>query len=549
MIKDYLRPKISSAIRKSKITEEPIAPEDISLEKPPEESFGDFACNIALTLAKPLKSPPLKIAEAILKQLELDESKIKKVEIAGQGYINFFLSESWLYQALKEILQRDEAYGKTNRGGGKKAQVEFVSANPTGPLSVGHGRQAIIGDSIANLLEWLGYKVTREYYFNDSGNQMKVLAQSVFARYQELLGHHSVFPESGYQGDYIRDIARAVLEKYGEKLNENDLNILKETAEEIIFNEIKKTLERLGIVFDVYFNESSLYSSGKVQEVVKNLKEKGFAYEREEALWFRASAFGLPEDRVILRSSGEPTYRLPDIAYHVDKLERGFELIVDIFGADHQVTYPDVLAGVKALGLDDSKIKVLIHQFVILTSGGQKVKMSTRKATFVTLDQLIEEVGVEVVRFFYLMRRLESHLEFDLELAKKTSEENPVYYVQYAHARVCSILKYAEERGIKRIPLREINLELLKEPEEIALIKLLINFPDLVEASAKKYEPHRIPSYLQEVAGVFHNFYQKHRVVTGNPDLTQARLVLVDATRIVLKNGLKIIGVSAPEKM
>jgi len=528
---------------------EGITPDSVILERPREPGHGDLATGLPFVLAKSLRKPPRTIAEDLTKKLSLDTGLVEKVEVAGGGFINFFLSMSWLYEGLLVLLRNPDGFGRSDLGQGQKVQVEFVSANPTGPLTVGHGRQASIGDSIARLLERIGCQVTREYYFNNAGNQMALLARSVHARYLELLGKDAVVPEEGYQGEYIKDIAKAILEKHGSGLGEEDLNVFKDEAEAAIFAQIKATLSRLGVAFDVFFNETALHESGKVQETIVALKQTGHAYESEGALWLKAQAFGIEKDRVLVKSTDEPTYRLVDMAYHKDKLARGFDHILDIFGADHHSDAQDVLAGVKALGLDSSKIEVIIHQFVTLSRGGEKVRMSKRTATYVTLDELIEEVGADAVRFFFLMRRSEAHLEFDLDLAKKQSDENPVYYVQYAHARISNILRHAGERGVSRWTLDKINLELLGQPEELALVKLMMDFPELVLGAATSREPHRIPVYLQDLAGVFHNFYHLHRVVTEDEPLTQARLCLVGAVRTVMRHGLHLIGVTAPERM
>lgn len=526
-----------------------LTPETIVLERSREEGHGDLATGLPFVLAKFLRKPPRAIAEELAKGIVLDKALVEKVEAAGGGFINFFLDSGWLYQGLKNLLAEPEGFGRSALGQGQKVQVEFVSANPTGPLTVGHGRQAAIGDSIARLLERIGYQVTREYYFNNAGNQMTLLSRSVYARYQELLGKEVQIPEEGYQGEYIKDIAKAVLDKHGSGLAERDLTLFKEEAEAVIFAQIKSTLTRLGVAFDVYFNETSLHESGKVRETIAELKKTDHAYETEGALWFKATEFGIEKDRVLLKSNGEPTYRLVDMAYHKDKLGRGFDHILDIFGADHHSDAQDVLAGVKALGLDASKIEVIIHQFVTLSRGGERVRMSKRAATYVTLDELIEEVGADAVRFFFLMRRSEAHLDFDLDLAKKQSDENPVFYVQYGHARISNILGHAEEQGVSRCPADKINFELLKEPEELALIKQVMDFPELALGAATSREPHRITVYLQDLAGVFHNFYHQHRVVTLDEPLTQARLCLVEAVRVVMRHGLYLIGVTAPERM
>ncbi len=521
---------------------------EIILERPKEEKFGDFATNLAMQLARHLRKNPRQIAEEIKDFVALDPQFISKIEIAGPGFINFFASNENLYTQLAQILQQKEEYGKGSQGKGKTAQIEFVSANPTGPLTIGHGRGAVLGDTIARLLEALQYKVTREYYFNNAGRQMRILGESVRLRYLQLCGQKIDFPEDYYQGNYIVDIARAIFEQKGDSLkDETDVTFFKDFAERLIFDDIKKTIKRLGFEFDVFYNEKSLYDEGKIDEVVEGLRQKGLVAERDGAVWFLTSKLGFEQDRVIIKSTGEPTYRLPDIAYHVEKIKRGFDLIVDLFGADHIATYPDVLAAVKALGYDAERIKVLIHQFVTLFEGDEKVKMSTRKANFITLDELMDEVGVDVTRYFFLMRSMNAHLNFDLTLAKKQSDENPVFYIQYAHARISSILRLAEERKIKTDSPGD--LKLLQTREEINLIKHLVMFPQVVEKSALNFEPHRLVNYLFDLATNFHKFYTECRVISDDQSLTLARLQLIKATQIVLANGLKLLGISAPEHM
>ena len=517
-------------------------------DRPKIDAHGDLSVNLAMPLAREIRQNPRQIARTIVDHLQLNRNWIEKVEIAGPGFINFFFAPAILQQAVREILELGEHYGRFREAEGKKAQVEFVSANPTGPLTVGHGRQAVLGDTIANLLEWMGYNVQREYYFNNAGRQMRILADSVRLRYLELVGETIQFPEDYYQGEYIREIARHLYKIHGDALkNETTLEIFKETAEKFIFEDIKKTLARLGIVFDSFYNELDLYTNGEIDRVVQIFKENGLAYEKDGALWFKSTAFGLEQDRVILKSSGEPTYRLPDIAYHKTKFDRGFDLIVDLFGADHIATYPDVLAGLKALGYDTHRVKVLIHQFVTLFEGREKVKMSTRRANFVTLDELIDEVGADVTRWFFLMRSMQSHLNFDLTLAKTHSDENPVYYNQYAHARICSIVRTAQEKGIRF--QRKDTLHRLVEKSELDLIKKLIEFPKLVRNCAREFEPHLLTQYLSEVSTAFHKFYTECWVIGDDAELTQARLGLCLATRTVLANGFRIVGVSAPERM
>ncbi len=498
---------------------------------------------------------PRDVAQKIVDTLQLDPSLVENCELAGPGFINFKFAKRYFVSFINEVLDKGADFGRSNIAGGKKTQVEFVSANPTGPLTVGHGRNAVFGDTVANVLQWTGHDVTREYYFNNAGRQMRVLGDSVRLRYNEMMGEKIDFPEDYYQGEYIRDIAKHLYDEYGESLaNEPSEGIFKERAENEIFVNIKGTLSRLQIKFDVFYNENSLYETGKIKEVIAALEAAGLAYDKEGAKWFKATAVGGDQDKVIVKSSGEPTYRLPDVAYHIEKFRRGFELIVDIFGSDHIATYPDVLLALKSLGYDTEKIKVLIHQFVTILQNGEVVKMSTRKANFIMLDELIDWVGPDAVRFFFLMRNIGTHLNFDIDLAKKQSEENPVFYLQYAHARIASIIRLAgsekfltDEEIVDGI--KNFNVGLLKEKEETDLAKTLGAFAEVVESAASTFEPHRIINYLQEVAESFHRFYHLHRVVIPDRELARSRLALCLATRTVLSNGFKILGISAPEKM
>jgi len=520
----------------------------IQLEKPKNKEFGDLSTNVALQLASQLKSNPKKIAEEIKNNLRFDKNVIEKIEIAGPGFINFYVASASIQSSLHLILDNNEEFGKSNIGNNLKTQVEFISANPTGPLTIGHGRQAVLGDTIARLYEACGYNVTREYYFNNAGRQMRILGESVRFRYLELLGENIEFPDDHYQGTYITDIAEEIHNEFGDKLkDEKDITTFKDKAEESVFADIKKTISRLKFKMDVFYNEKSLYDDGKIDEVIALLKQKSLIFKKDGATWFQTSKLGKDQDRVLIKSTGEPTYRLPDIAYHREKLNRGFELIVDIFGADHIATYPDVLLALQEMGYDTEKIKVLIHQFVTLMEGGKKVKMSTRKANFVTLDELMDEVGEDVTRFFFMMRHMNSHLNFDLNLAKTQSDENPVYYVQYAHARICSIIRVGKDQ---KITLQDNPpFELLEKEEEINLIKHLIEFPEIVKNSAINNEPHRMTNYLVNTATLFHKFYTECRVIVDNKELTQARLGLCNATKIVIANGCNLIGISSPERM
>ena len=520
---------------------------NLTFDIPKTDVHGDLSSNSAMLLAKPLKRKPRDIAEEIISSLKYDPKIISKIEIAGPGFINFYFSPSFISQIIGKVLSEKENFGKSKKYSGKKANVEFVSANPTGPLTVGHGRNAVFGDTISNLLEWVGYSVDREYYFNNAGRQMRVLGDSVRLRYFELIGIKTDFPEDYYQGEYIKDIAKNIFNEFGNKYsNEPPEGIFKEKAESEIFIDIKGTLKRLNIIHSIFFNENSLYEEGKIKEVIENFTAKNLVYEKDGALWLKLTELGNEQDKVIVKSTGEPTYRLPDIAYHITKFQRGYDLMIDIFGSDHNATYPDVVAGLKALGYDPLKVKVLIHQFVTIMENGEVVKMSTRKANYITIDELIDEVGSDVVRYFFNMRNITTHMNFDLALAKKQSDENPVFYLQYAHARIASILKMIEKENLES-SLTDLNL--LTSTEEIQLLKKIHQFQDEVQLSAEYFEPHRISSYLEELAAAFHKFYTFCRILGTEKKLAEARIALAIASKIVIKNGLSILGVSAPERM
>ena len=526
------------------------AADKYTVEVPKHENQGDFSTNMALVLAGIEKKNPREIAAQVVERLKNVQELIERVEIAGPGFVNVTIKETVWQQLLKEIDDQQESYGRSDIGGNRRVMVEFVSANPTGPLSIGHGRQAILGDGIARLLEATGHDVYREYYYNDAGRQMRVLGESVRARYLELIGREHEFPEDGYQGEYIYDIARKLVETEDQSLADcESVDPFKQAAERTIFEDISTTLKRMGISFDNYYNEQSLYENGHVDSVIKELTDKGLVYEKDGATWFKTTELGQEKDRVIIKSSGEPTYRLPDIAYHREKFRRNFDWLVDIFGSDHIATVPDVRAGVEALGYDSSKITVILHQFVTLMRDGKQVKMSTRKANFVTVDELLDEVGVDAARFFFMMRKPDSQLEFDLDLATKESQENPVYYVQYAHARVCSIVRQAVEKGVALPTTADADLSLLVEPEEVGLLKQMGSFPTLIESCAMDLEPYRVIFYLMELAGLFHSYYNKHKVISDDGALSRSRLCLISGLRTVFGNGLKLVGLSAPEKM
>jgi len=521
-----------------------------TLELPKHEGQGDFSTNFALVLAGIEKKNPRDIAGQIGAKLEQVTDLVDRVEVAGPGFVNVFINPQVWRNLIPEIIDTAEDFGKSKIGAKRKVMVEFVSANPTGPLSIGHGRQAILGDSIARLLEATGHDVFREYYYNDAGRQMRVLGESTRARYLELIGADFQFPEDGYQGNYIIDIAKTLVEEHGDSLKDHeDVTPFKKQAEQCIFNDISATLTRMGIKFDNYYNEQSLYEDGFIDDVVNELRSKGLVYEKDDATWFKTTELGQEQDRVIIKSTGEPTYRLPDIAYHREKFRRDFDWLIDVFGSDHIATVPDVLSGVKALGYDPDKVTVVLHQFVTLTRDGKQVKMSTRKANFVTVDELLDEVGVDPVRFFFMMRKADSQLEFDLDLATKKSQENPVYYVQYGFARLCAIMRQAKEKGITIPAFSEVDSSLLVEPEELKLLKTMSVFPQVMENSALDLAPHKVIFYLMELAGQLHSYYNKHKVLIEDESLSKARLCLIRALQVVFKNGLVMMGLSAPERM
>ena len=513
----------------------------VSPSKTPE--FGDLSSSLPLMLAKDLNQNPMDIAKTIQSNMNVDIDLINEITISKPGFINFRISNNYYYNILKEILS-DNNYGKTDYGNGKTANVEFVSANPTGPLTVGHGRNAVLGDVVSNILEWNGYSVTREYYFNDAGRQMRMLSDSVESRYFEELGKPFDFPEDGYEGSYINDIAKDIINQHGDQLESGDI-LFKKIPEQNIFTDIKKTLKGLGITFDEFSNEKTFYDNGDIDKLLEELKSKDLIYEKEGATWFKTSALGKEQDRVFIKSSGEPTYRVPDTAYHRNKIERNYDLIIDVFGADHMDTYPDVLLALEALGLNTNHINVLLYQFVTLLRGGEKIKMSTRKANFITLDELIDEVGADVVRYFFIMRGINTHLNFDLDLAADQSDKNPVYYLQYAHARICNIIKRndAKENVIDYDP------ELLKNELEIDLLKKLEQFPIIVRSALDSLEPQSVANYLQETAGKFHKYYANCRIIGEEKELTQSRIALIKATKNVINSGLSLLGITAPEKM
>jgi len=549
LVDSLLRRGIERAYHAGKLKTKEIA---IALEAPRDPSHGDIANNAPLILAKAEGKPPVVIGEIIREYMEAPSEV--EVTVARPGFINFRMAPAYWHDELRRAA--GPGFMCPQIGGGRKIQVEFLSANPTGPLTVGHGRNAVLGDTIARLHQATGFHVTREYYFNDGGRQMRLLGESVRARYLEELGRPAEMPKDGYQGDYIREIARELRAAHGEKLADEaaGLEVFRMAAVNAIFADIRHTCDRLSIGFDVYTNELDLIQDGRVQAALDGLRTLGLVEERDGALWLKGEALNLPnkKDQVLVRSTGEPTYRTPDIAYHIDKLRRGFDEVIDVFGADHIAEHEGVIAAVKALGYDTQPIHAIIYQFVTLTRGGEKIKMSTRRATYVTLDELIDEVGPDVVRFFFLFRKHDSHLDFDLDLAKRQAPENPVFYVQYAHARLASVFREAEKAGFA--PGSDdaaANLALLSD-EELALAKKAVGIKDVVSEATKELEPHRIPFYLLELAGDFHRYYNKpaNRIIDpGHRDLSSARLFLARVLKYAIAGGLQLLGVTAPERM
>ena len=549
----YLTEIFNNTIKKLSINQEEIA---LIFDIPKDIKYGDLSTNLALQLSKKLKKAPKIIAQEIIDNLEYDNKLIDEISIAGAGFINIKFTNYYYQQELKKIYLCGNDYGKTDLYKGKKINVEYVSANPTGLLHLGHGRNAAIGDTLANIYQWCGADITREYYFNNAGNQMNNLTKSIYARYMQIIEDENFpFPDDGYHGSYVKNIAEELYSKYGKTLtsfdDKNTFNIIKTFGETWCFDKIKTTLKKMNVQQEVFFNEDSLYKDGKIKEVLDELEAKGLSYEKEGAIWFALSKLGLDSDRVIVKSNGEPTYRLPDIAYHREKLKRNYDLVVDLFGADHIATVPDVLAGIKALGFDTNKIKVIIHQFVTLMENGEQVKMSKRTGKSYTLDDLLEEVGPDVVRFFLIMRSVNTHLEFELSIAREQSDKNPVFYLQYAHARICSIIEKLNKENIITYEkkLNDVNLSFLTNISEIKLIKTLMLFPQKLQNAAEKSEPHIICEYLKDVASAFHIFYHECRIIGVETNIMLARLLLAKVTKTVLRNGMKILGVSYPEKM
>lgn len=526
---------------------------EVEIAEPKSDAHGDFSTNIAMKMASVQKISPRKIAEVIIAQIDDPDRIIEKTEIAGPGFINFFLKVSSWYPVLRKIHDPDSKYGSSNVGNGEKIQVEFVSSNPTGPLHIGHGRGAAVGDSIGNILSFCGYEVQKEYYINDSGRQIDTLGRSVYLRYKELLGQSISFPQEYYQGDYIREFAVFLKADKGRKLLDMDegnaISYCANLAAKKILSGIRKDLSAFGVQFDNWFSEQSLYDAGKVDDIIKNFQQREIIYQKDDALWFNTHRFGDEKDRVVVKKNGQMTYFASDIAYHMDKYHRGFDRVIDVWGADHHGYIPRVEAAIEASGKHRKQFQVILVHLVNLLRGGEPVAMSTRMGQFITLRDIIDEVGSDAARFIFLTRHHESPLDFDLELAKKRTNENPVYYVQYVHARISSIARKGKDRGKTDVTWDEQAVNRLTAPEEIQLIKAMDCYPDVVKQSANSLEPHHITYYLTHLAALFHAYYNKHRVLTDDPILSHGRLYLVFAVKKVIKSGLTLLGVSAPEKM
>jgi len=549
-VQQAIKEALVAAIQKAELVEDTSAL-NIHLETPRSKENGDYATNIAMQLTKLAKKPPRAIAEAILESLNTEGTNIEKVEIAGPGFMNITLRKDYLAEVVTTVLNQGLDYGRTNAGKDEKVQVEFVSANPTGDLHLGHARGASVGDSLCNVLDFAGYNVSREYYINDAGNQITKLAKSLEARYREALGLESDMPEDGYHGKDIIEIAKELSAEYGqdvlEKSAEERFEFFREHGLKHEFGKLQKDLKDFRVDFDVWFSETSLYKEGKVQTALQKLKDNGHVFELDGATWFRSTTFGDDKDRVLIKSDGSYTYLTPDIAYHEDKLSRGFDKLINIWGADHHGYIPRMKAAIEALGYNRDTLEVEVIQMVNLLRDGEKVKMSKRTGNAVTLRELVEEVGLDAVRYNFAMRAGDTHLDFDLDLAVKQSNDNPVYYAQYAHARICSILRQASEKGFA--PSIE-HLDTLSSEKDIEVLKKVGDFPQVVADAARVRAPHRIANYVQELAATFHSFYNAEKVLDAdNKDRSEARLALITAVRITIANALKLIGVSAPEKM
>ncbi|HDR7792675.1 TPA: arginine--tRNA ligase [Bacillus luti] len=550
-VKGLIKEEIQAAVLKAELATEEQIP-NVVLESPKDKTNGDFSTNMAMQLARVAKKAPRMIAEELVANFDKAKASIEKIEIAGPGFINFYMDNSYLTDLIPTIVNAGEAYGETNTGKGEKVQVEFVSANPTGDLHLGHARGAAVGDTLCNLLAKAGYDVSREYYINDAGNQIHNLALSVEARYMQALGLEKEMPEDGYHGADIIGIGKRLAEEFGDRYAKADekesYEFYREYGLKYELAKLQRDLESFRVKFDVWFSETSLYKNGKIDQALAVLKEREEIFEEDGATWFRSMTYGDDKNRVLIKNDGSYTYLTPDIAYHRDKLERGFDKLINIWGADHHGYIPRMKAAIQALGYDKDTLEVEIIQMVQLYQNGEKMKMSKRTGKAVTLRELMEEVGVDAMRYFFAMRSGDSHLDFDMDLAVSKSNENPVYYAQYAHARVCSILRQGEELGLATGG--DVNYKLVTSEKEVELLKKLGEFPAVVADAAQKRLPHRITNYAFELAATLHSFYNAEKVLNqDNLELSKARYELMKAVRTTLQNALAIVGVSAPEKM
>ncbi|WP_096185915.1 arginine--tRNA ligase [Evansella halocellulosilytica] len=550
-LKEQLKQEITAAVLKAGLAAEEEIP-NVVIESPKEKEHGDYATNMAMQLARVAKKAPRMIAEDIANHFDKEKANVEKLDIAGPGFINFFMKQDYLSDVVSAVLNQGEDYGNVNVGQGKRIQVEFVSANPTGTLHLGHARGAAVGDSLCNILEKAGFEVAREYYINDAGNQIENLALSLEARYYQELGEEMDMPEDGYHGQDIIEFAKEIVETYGDRFKDNDreerLSFFREYGLKRELDKLKEDLASFRVSFDNWYSEVSLYSSGKVEEALEVLKNSGKTYEQDGALWFKSTEYGDDKDRVLIKGDGSYTYLTPDISYHQDKFARGFEELINIWGADHHGYIPRMKAAIQALGFDKNQLDVQIIQMVNLFENGERVKMSKRTGKAVTMRDLMEEVGTDATRYFFAMRAADTHLDFDMGLAKSQSNENPVYYVQYAHARICSMLRQAKELGFT--VGTEADFDRLTGDKELELIKKVGEYPEAVADAANKRTPHRMTNYIHELAQTMHSFYNAEKVINENDvEQTKARLGLMEAVRLTIANALKLVGVHAPEKM
>ncbi|RAS86735.1 arginine--tRNA ligase [Priestia endophytica] len=550
-VQENLKAEVKQAVLKAGLATEEQLP-DVVLETPKDKTHGDYATNMAMQLARVARKAPRAIAEDIVANFDKTKASIEKLEIAGPGFINFYMNNSYLTDLIPVVMKAGDAYGETNVGEGEKVQVEFVSANPTGSLHLGHARGAAVGDSLCNILDKAGYEVSREYYINDAGNQINNLASSVEARYMQALGQEKEMPEDGYHGQDIIEIGKKLAEQEGDKYvnmeEQERLAFFREYGLKYELEKLKTDLENFRVPFDVWYSETSLYQNGKIDDALETLKEQDHVYEEEGATWFRSTTFGDDKDRVLIKNDGSYTYLAPDIAYHQDKLKRGFNKLINVWGADHHGYIPRMKAAIQALGYDKDTLEVEIIQLVHLYKDGEKMKMSKRTGKAVTMRDLVEEVGLDATRYFFAMRSADTHMDFDLDLAVSKSNDNPVYYAQYAYARICSMLRQAEELNISFD--KDVDFSLIKAEKEIDLLKKVGEFPQVVGEAALKRIPHRISNYIFDLASTLHSFYNAEKVLDKeNIETTKARLALIQTVRITLKNALALIGVSAPEKM